>query len=64
MDNTTQQVFDGFLRLSPSQKNDLIDALNAFVRATESQKGMIIKEMEQRVNLGPLASTKCRYCGR
>lgn len=64
MDRQTEQVFKGFLKLPPRQRQDLIDALNDYLKQTSTKQKQIEETYNKRADLGPLASNVCIYCGK
>ncbi len=64
MDIQTEQVFRGFLRLTPQQKNDLIDAMNDYYKQSSTKQRLLETDYTKRADLGPLASNTCQCCGR
>lgn len=64
MDRQTEQVFKGFLKLTPRQRQDLIDALNDYLKQTSTKQKQIEETYNKRADLGPLASNVCIYCGK
>ena len=63
MDRPTEQVFKGFLGLTPKQKQDLIDAINDYYNrpATKQRE---LEESYRKAVLGPLIAEVCKCCGR
>lgn len=46
MDRQTEQVFKGFLKLTPRQRQDLIDALDDYLKQTGTKQ----KQLEESYN--------------
>jgi hypothetical protein len=64
MDRQTEQVFRGFLRLTPKQKQDLIDAISDYLKQPITKQHELEEGYTKRADLGPLSSNICRCCGR
>lgn len=64
MDRQTEQVLRGFLKLAPSQKKDLIDAINDYLKQTSTKQKQFEESYNKRADLGPLASNFCVCCGK
>ncbi|MDG4794051.1 hypothetical protein [Micromonospora sp. WMMD1082] len=61
MDRSVQFVFNGFLNLSATQRQELLREVNQFYN--DNQRVQASKAEEFRVVLGPLSSG-CVCCGR
>lgn len=64
MNRKTDQVFRGFLNLSPDEQNDLIDAINDHNKQGYIKQKEIKERFNERVDLGPISSARCACCGR
>ena len=64
MDIQTEQVFKGFLGLTPTQRRDLIEAINSYNKETVTIQKQLEERYIKRVDLGPLSSNVCKCCGR
>lgn len=66
MNIKTGKVMAGFLRLSPSERNEFIEEVNKYLRAEVDERELITEGIEKLagVVLGPTTSGVCPCCGK
>lgn len=62
MTDAARKVLTGFVRLSPSDRSEVTDAMNRFLAGTPAEQSRLRKEYEEAV-MGPVGSS-CPCCSR
>lgn len=65
MNKRTKLVFAGFIELTTSERNELIDEMNKFVKMEYKERSALAEEYKSlKVSLGPISTETCPCCGR
>lgn len=67
MDNIEKRFLRLYLSLSQSDRERCLAALNEYARADERARGLIKEGIDRsigRINVGPMSSAVCQYCGK
>lgn len=62
MTDAARKVLTGFVRLSPTDRSEVTDAMNHFLAGTPAEQSRLRKEYEEAV-MGPVGSS-CPCCRR
>jgi len=66
MSKQSDQVITGYVRLSVSERNAVVQEINKINQAAETERKALEESIAKRggLPLGPLDSGKCACCGR
>lgn len=64
MTSNVKKVLKGYLRLTESERTELLQEIEKHRQATFSERTIIEKGISDAVSLGPLSSGACPCCGR
>lgn len=64
MNKKTELVFNGFLKLTPQEREDFIEAWDQYRQAQFTVQKSLREDMAAKISLGPLPDTGCPCCGR
>jgi hypothetical protein len=66
MDRDTALVLNGFISLTPAQRDEFVEVVNSWINGTGGERTRVaasVRESILRVDVGPTSAT-CGCCGR
>jgi len=66
MSKQSDQVAIGFMRLTVVERQEVVEKINEFINAPESNKVLLTESLRIKagLDLGPIGQGGCRCCGK